>query len=56
MTQKEKLIKAFLAMKRIKHSAERLEEEAKDYDVKFCRSYSEDIISMCDEIARILDK
>lgn len=40
MTQKEKIIKAFMALQSIKSSVMSLEREAEDYDMRFHRSYT----------------
>lgn len=54
MTQKEKLIKAFMALTSIKHSIENLNNEANDYDMSFHKSYVRDIKSECDKTLKLL--
>lgn len=53
MTQKEKLIKAFMTFQQIKNNAQSLDIEAKDYDVKFHKNYTKSIIEKCDEIIKL---
>lgn len=54
MTQKEKLMKAFIAFQQIKSSVQSLEKEAEDYDMRFHRSYTNSIIKKCDEAIKLL--
>ncbi len=54
MTQKDKILKAFLALQFIKSKAINLEREAESYDMKFHRSYTGSIIKKCDELLKEL--
>lgn len=53
MTQKEKLMKAFLAFQSIKHTAQNIETECSKYSSTAC-SYARDIHRVCDVILKIL--
>lgn len=54
MTQKDKLIKAFMALQSIKSSVMSLEREADSYDIRFHKSYTSSIIKKCDETLKLL--
>lgn len=49
MTQKEKLIKAFLFAQRVKAVARALKNEARNYDVRFPASYADELTRMADD-------
>lgn len=55
MTQKEKIMEAFVAFQIIKSSAESLKEEAKDYGVRFPEEYAESIINQCNKLTDIIN-
>ena len=54
MTQKEKLIKAFIALQSIKSGVMNLEREADSYNLRFHKSYTSSIIKKCDETLKLL--
>lgn len=54
MTQKDKIIKAFMALQSIKSNIMRLEREAEGYDMRFHKSYTSSIIKKCDETLKLL--
>lgn len=53
MTQKEKLMKAFLAIQSINHYAKNIEDECTQYS-SLAGRYARDIRSICDRILSIL--
>lgn len=54
MTQKEKLMKAFLAIQSIKHTAQNIETECSKYSSTAC-SYAKDIYQECEKILKVLN-
>ena len=54
MTQKEKLMKAFLFCQKVKRIAEGLKEESKSYDVRFPVPMANELIEESDKIIKIL--
>lgn len=49
MTQKEKIIKANLMAMSIKSIANRLERDARDYDVQFPQAYARELIKLAEQ-------
>lgn len=52
MTNKERLLKARLMASRIKGIADRLEYDARDYDVRFPLEYARDLRDMADDLLK----
>lgn len=53
MTQKEKLMKSFLAIQSIKNTAIRINEECGEYS-SLAASYVKDIVKKCEDLLKIL--
>lgn len=53
MTQKEKIIKSFMAVQSIKHTAQNIVTECSKYS-STAVSYAKDIVNQCDSLLKIL--
>ena len=53
MTQKEKIIKSFMAVQSIKHTAQSIVTECSKYS-STAVSYAKDIVNQCDSLLKVL--
>lgn len=53
MTQKEKIMKSFMTVQSILHSAQNIERECKEYS-STAASYARDIVNKCESLLKVL--
>lgn len=53
MTQKEKIIKSFMTVQNILHTAQIIEKECKEYS-STAASYAKDIVNKCESLLQVL--